>query len=377
MRDGANDPVSESEATLLFGALSEFPALVLAVSGGPDSTALLWLAARWRNSLERAPKLVAVTVDHGLRKESAQEATAVKRLANKLKVEHRTLRWTGAKPKTGIQAAAREARYRLLSVAAHNAKAGHVVTAHTLDDQAETVLFRLLRGSGVSGLAGMSDASRVPVEEGRDLVVLRPLLATPKARLIATLDSAGVAYARDPSNSDPRFARPRLRRDLLPALSREGLTIARLGRLARRVERVDEVLWQAFKAARAALCPEPWPARGSLSVDRRAFTDLPAEIGVRLLTAMIAHVGREGAPELGQLEALHAHLVYPTAGVPPGRVRRTLGGALVTLATSTLTVERAPPRRSGAKPRASGAKPRASGAKAGKSTRKGPFTKAR
>ena len=111
----AKDPVSEIEAAALFFVLTESPAVVLAVSGGPDSTALLWLAARWRDGLVRnRPKLIAVTVDHGLREESAREALAVKRLASKLKVEHRTLRWTGRKPKSGIQEAARMARYRLL-----------------------------------------------------------------------------------------------------------------------------------------------------------------------------------------------------------------------------------------------------------------------
>ncbi|MEA2871782.1 MAG: tRNA(Ile)-lysidine synthase, partial [Hyphomicrobiales bacterium] len=125
------------------------------MSGGPDSTALLWLAARWRAWRKHAPTLIAVTVDHGLRPESAREARAVKRFAHKLDVAHRTLRWSGKKPASGIQQAAREARYRLLAGAARKAGARHILTAHTLDDQAETVLFRLARGSGIAGLRGM------------------------------------------------------------------------------------------------------------------------------------------------------------------------------------------------------------------------------
>ena len=101
------------------------------------------LAARWRDSLDTKPKLVAVTVDHGLRKESRREALAVARLARKLKIAHRTLRWNGRKPATGLQEAARAARYRLLGDAARKAGAAHIVTAHTLDDQAETVLIRM------------------------------------------------------------------------------------------------------------------------------------------------------------------------------------------------------------------------------------------
>ncbi len=294
MRNRADDtPVSEGEAVALFGALAACPALVLAVSGGPDSTALLWLAARWRDRLSNPPKLIAATIDHGLRKESAREARDVAKLARALGVTHRMLRWTGRKPKTGIQEAAREARYRLLSAAARRAKAPCVVTAHTLDDQAETVLFRLARGSGLSGLAGMGAVADVPVAEGRGLWLVRPLLEVTKARLVATLDAAHVSYARDPSNDDPRFTRPRLRA-LMPALDREGLTAQRFARLARRVGRVEDVLLRTVDAAQAVLCPAPWPARGPISVAAKDFLHLPAEIGLRLLARMIAHAGNEG-----------------------------------------------------------------------------------
>src|SRR5205085_1104945 len=178
-------------------------------SGGPDSTALMWLAARWRDDLEKPPKLVAVTIDHGLRKESAREARAVARLAKTLNVEHVTLRWTGRKPKTGIQEAARNARYRLLSEEAHRQNAVYILTAHTQDDQAETVLFRMARGSGVSGLVGMRRLDGLPVTGAKPGHLVRPLLDVPKARLIATLKAAKVSYVVDPSNADPRFARPR------------------------------------------------------------------------------------------------------------------------------------------------------------------------
>src|SRR6185295_5845046 len=102
-RDSAEGPVSEAEAKRLFGALDNFPALILAVSGGPDSTAMMVLAARWRAACENPPKLVAVTVDHGLRPESKREAKAVARLAKQLGIEHRTVRWHGRKPNTGLQ----------------------------------------------------------------------------------------------------------------------------------------------------------------------------------------------------------------------------------------------------------------------------------
>jgi len=362
LRDAAPDkPISEAEAAQLFGALEHFPALILAVSGGPDSTALMWLAARWRDELERPPKLIAVTIDHGLRKESAGEARAVARLAKALNVEHVTLRWSGRKPKTGIQEAARNARYRLLSEEAHRQNAMHILTAHTLDDQAETVLFRMARGSGVSGLVGMRWFDGIPVAGARPANLVRPLLNVPKTRLIATLKAAKVNYSVDPSNSDPRFTRPRLRR-LMPSLAQEGLTAARLGKLAKRAERIEETMFAALNAAQLALCPGPWPEEGPLSVDAEAFVDLPEEIGLRLLSRMIAHVGQQGGAELAQLETLYSELQAVGPNIRTdwdfSPLRRNLAGALVTLSLTRLTVIREPPRRALRKSRKSQRKAR-------------------
>src|SRR5258708_20960434 len=158
-----NAAVSDAEAEALFADIAAEPALVLAISGGPDSTALLYLMARWRAVRQPAPHLLAVSIDHGLRPEARNEAAGVKRLCEKLGVEQRTMRWIGAKPSTGIQEAARVARYRLLCAAAHRAKAHCILTAHTLDDQAETVLFRMARGSGLAGICGM--ARSVPIDK--------------------------------------------------------------------------------------------------------------------------------------------------------------------------------------------------------------------
>ncbi len=227
----AEQAVRDDEARALFFGLENLRGLVIAVSGGPDSTALLVLAARWAKRLKRAPKLVAVTVDHGLRAQAAREAAAVKRLARTLGVTHRTLRWRGKKPKSGLQEAARIARYRLLARAAAAAGCAHILTAHTLDDQAETVLFRLARGSGLVGLAGMAHASPLPLGGAGAIFLVRPLLHIPKARLIATLKAARVPYSEDPGNRDPRFTRARLR-TLMPALAREGLDARGLARLA-------------------------------------------------------------------------------------------------------------------------------------------------
>jgi len=346
MRKASQGPLSETEARALFGAFALAPTLVLAVSGGPDSTALLWLAARLRGDLPR-PKLLAVTIDHGLRKESAREALAVKRLAKRLNVEHRTLRWTGRKPKTGIQEAARNARYRLLVQAARDAGAGHIMTAHTLDDQAETVLFRLIRGSGIDGLAGMISFDAVPVPGEGDIGLLRPLLQVPKARLIATLKAANVPYSVDPSNSNPRFARPRLRK-LMISLAREGLTAERLVKLAARVARATAALTSFQGDVQLALWPGPWSPGDPATIDARAFVQLPQEIAVRLLDQMVRLIGVGSPPELAQVETLYADLAKAGAGLWAGQsdqLRRTLAGAMITLSGENLRVERAPPRR--------------------------------
>jgi tRNA(Ile)-lysidine synthase len=356
--------VSEAEADALFADLAAEPALVLAVSGGPDSTALLYLMARWCAVRRPAPHLVAVSIDHGLRPEAPREAAAVKRLAEKLGVEHRTMRWKGAKPSTGIQEAARVARYRLLRAAAHRAKARCVLTAHTLDDQAETVLFRMARGSGLAGICGM--ARTVPIDnlangfgqpidavhsvrdaEGANrskrVVVVRPLLEVPKGRLIATLQEAGIAYAEDPSNVDPRFARSRLRK-LMPALAEEGLTAQCLVRLARRVRRSE--------AAHEAVVDWAVKRLGLAADTRRVelnsadWKEFPAEIALRLLGRAIGTIGTEGPVEFGKLEGLGEALEAAVEGGVP-RFRRTLAGAMVSLQKNCIVIDQAPARRSG------------------------------
>ncbi len=333
------EAIRDDEANALFLGLENLPTLVLAVSGGPDSTALLVLAARWAKRLKHAPKLVAVTVDHGLRPEARREAQAVKRLARRLGVAHRTLRWTGKKPKSGLQKAARIARYRLLAQAALRERCAHILTAHTLDDQAETVLFRLARGSGVLGLAGMAQTSPLPVGGAGAIFLVRPLLDVPKARLIATLRAARVPYSDDPSNRDPRYARARLR-TLMPALAREGLDARGLARVAARLRRVESTVEFAVDAARDALAPPPWRSGGPIVFDTARFASLPAEVALRLLGRAVAHVGDEGPVRLAKLEALYEALRQARS-----RLRRTLAGAVVTLGIDRLTVERAPPRR--------------------------------
>lgn len=347
MRDHQPQPISLQQARELFAPWADAPAIVLAVSGGPDSVAMMWLAARWRRALKRGPTLHVVTVDHGLRAAAAQEARMVKKLAGELGLPHRTLRWRGDKPSSGVPAAAREARYALLAKAARGAGATHVFTAHTRDDQAETVLMRLSRGSGLTGLCAMA-----PQTERDGIMLARPLLEIAKADLVATLDKASIGFAVDPSNSDPRFTRPRLRR-LMVELAEEGCDAPNLARLAQRLRRADQALQLMAEGAERFLALTGADRRGGW--DAQGFAALPAEIQLRLLLRWLDQVGTEGPAELGKAEALLAELTaaigaasaaVSVAGKPaPARLRRTLAGALVTLERGRLRVEAAPPRR--------------------------------
>jgi tRNA(Ile)-lysidine synthase len=341
VRTADTAPVDTAELSLLFDEFRDAPALLLAVSGGPDSTALMLLAARWRDLRKRAPALIAVTVDHGLRKEAKQEAAAVAKLARKLKVAHRTLRWAGKKPKSGIQQAARMARYRLLAQAAREAGAHHILTAHTRDDQAETVLIRMARGSGITGLGAMARVSALPAGDDGLLKLVRPLLDIPKARLIATLKSAKISFAEDPSNRDPRFTRARVR-PLMHLLEDEGITAARLALLARRLKRADAALEAAVDRAFAEIAQASAPK--GLVFDAVLFAKLPAEVAIRLLGRAVRQIGDEGPVELAKLESL-ADVLAAAQKSGLRRLRRSLAGALVTLSKSLILVERAPPRR--------------------------------
>lgn len=331
--------VTSTEARRLFADWADVPALVLAVSGGPDSTALMFLAAKWRSSLKRGPRLLVVTVDHGLRKEAAAEAKAVASVARALKLEHAILRWRGPKPSTGLPAAAREARYRLLASAAQKAGAKHILTGHTSDDQAETLLMRMSRGSGLAGLGAMQ---RQAVRG--DVVIGRPFLGIAKARLVATLLKAKIGSADDPTNRDLSFTRPRFRQ-LMPLMAREGLDSRNLGRLAQRLSRANAALEAVVGVMERAIGRVG--AGDTIEIDARAFATLPDEIALRLLGRAVSAVGHEGPVELAKLESLLAAVQAPLrADRAGGRVKLTLAGALVACANDCITVEAAPPRRS-------------------------------
>jgi tRNA(Ile)-lysidine synthase len=309
----------------LFAGLKSARGLILAVSGGPDSTALMTLAAAWA---ERPPCLV-VTIDHGLRPEAAGEAAQVLANAAALGLAAEAARAPRWDSEGNLQDWARRARYRCLVAAARTFGADAIVTAHHRDDQAETFLIRLKRGSGVYGLAAMAADTFV---DGVRLV--RPLLDLPREELASVAAASGLPLVDDPSNRDVRFDRTRMRR-LLPVLSENGLGAERLAATASALRRaaealdhyVDALLRDSFVVSRF----------GSIEGETKALTDAPREIGLRALARLArAAGGGEYTPPLDQLEPLIADLA------PPGeaRLKRTLAGALVEAADGRLMFRR-------------------------------------
>ena len=329
----------------MFGPLCDLAArrVALAVSGGSDSTALMVLFAEWLAAGASPAEVVVLTVDHGLRPQSPVEALTVARWAKELGFCHAILPWQGAKPKTGLQAAARGARYRLLAEHMQGAGIKMVMTAHTADDQAETLLMRLARGSGLDGLAAMAPLVplNIPLAPGEGpLLLARPLLNFSKARLAAALTARGRGWLEDDSNSVLVFERARLRAQA-KTLHGLGLTGDSLALSAHRLQRARA----ALDAAVALFCAADADryrieACGSISIDRAALCQLPSELVLRVLSKAIAAAGGSGRPvSLAKLETLAATLATRAASGT-----WTLARASIKAVGGTIMLEREPGR---------------------------------
>ncbi len=311
------EPVTDAEFAALMARLGPFwpvPSVAVAVSGGADSLALVHLVQRW--AMARSGAALALTVDHRLRPESSAEAAQVAEWMAACGVAHATLTWA-APPAGATQAQARAARHHLLESACRDRGIGDLLLGHTMDDQAETVLLRLAKGSGIDGLAGMA-----PLRWRPGLRLLRPLLTVPKARLHATCAAFGQPWIEDPSNLNPRYARARLRRTALTALGAEGLTAERLAETARRAGLARAALDQ-MAIARLDTAAMVFPT-GHVVAERRALLAGPIELALRALVRCLNAVGGTVyPPRRARLDRLHAELA---AG---SKDARTLGGCLI------------------------------------------------
>jgi tRNA(Ile)-lysidine synthase len=291
--------------------------LGVALSGGPDSLALLLLA-----HAALPGRVEAATVDHGLRPESADEATAAAAICAQLGVPHAVLRVTVAEG--NVQAAARTARYAALAQWMADRELAALATAHHADDQAETLLMRLNRGSGVSGLAGVRAFARVP---GSDLPLLRPLLGWRRAELAAIVAASGFAAANDPSNSDPRFDRARLRTALRDA---DWIDVSAVAESAAHLADADAALgWAATREWQERVSPVPM----GLCYRPQA----PRAIALKVIARMVEEL--DGTPPRGSAVArLFASLV---SGQPA-----SIGDLVARSGPDGWTFTRAPARRS-------------------------------
>ncbi|MBX3566592.1 MAG: tRNA lysidine(34) synthetase TilS [Rhizobiaceae bacterium] len=289
--------MSDSFSTFDFAARRS---VLVAASGGSDSTALLLLLKAWLAEHAPRTRLVAATVDHDLRQGSAEEAASVARLAARIGIAHLTLVWQGEKPGAGLPAAAREARYGLLAQAASRIGTDIIATGHTADDQAETVLMRKTRGEG-RGLSGMAPATLLA---GRHWIV-RPLLGERREALRGDLRAAGIGWLDDPTNINPSFERARRRADMREADLAEALETA--ARSARQREALARAAAGLIRSCAAM------PAPGLVRLDRRMLGPSDADAAVHALRVLLAAIG--GTPHLAdaaRVEAVAGKLGAPT-----------------------------------------------------------------
>jgi tRNA(Ile)-lysidine synthase len=307
------EPLRFDEFAASLAALARFepaPFLTVAVSGGPDSLALAILADRWARG--RAGEICALTVDHRLRPESGAETRRLGTWLSARGIRHEVLVWSGEKPKTGIQEAARAARYRLLDSWCREHGCLHLLTGHHRDDQIETHLIRRRARSGADGLAGMS-----AIRELSDCRVLRPLLGIARDRLVAFLQAENQPFIADPSNLDPAFERSRYRQG--EASTEGGAGAADLASVIRalgttRAAREHDA--NALLARRASVHPA-----GFAVLDPSVVSAASHELAARLVSAIATTIGGLSyTPRRERIARLRE--VLATAG-PRGH---TLGG---------------------------------------------------
>lgn len=324
--DSSGGVFQERELASLFANLTHYPRVALAVSGGADSVALMFLVRSWLDLRSSGPQITVLTVDHRLREAAASEAEWVKGKAKWLDFQHETLVWEGEKPRSGLQAEARSARYGLMTDYCRAVTIPAIATAHTSDDQAETFLMRLARGSGLDGLSAMEDISR---RDGID--ILRPLLMISRPRIEAFLTKWDQSWLDDPSNEDERYERVRVRRKLKAAQSL-GLSPAAIALSARRLRRARDALegvTSEFLRAKVSL-----HEAGFAKLRLPELIEIHEDVAIRALARMIAAVGGSSDPlRLWQIEGC-----YRTMRRAPRSA--TLGGCRLIAKNAELTIIR-------------------------------------
>lgn len=315
----------------------------VAVSGGGDSIALMHLLRGWAKANRQAAPVV-LTVDHGLQPGSKSAARDVLRWAKALGLKAHRLVWDAEKPRSDIEAAAREARYRLIAEWCRKRGIATVYAGHTRDDQAETFLLRLARGSGLDGLAAMRAVSSYPVAGYQELRVVRPLITFERQALRDYLTGLGQKWLEDPMNGEQRFGRVRVRK-AMKALGEAGLTPARIAGAASHLERARDALDEVTAAVLQRACRADGEA---VLVESKALIAAPREVGLRALARVLMGVsGQAYRPRFERLERLFDSIAAEALGAG-----KTLHGCRIAPApgskaffgSDTLLVAREKPR---------------------------------
>lgn len=312
-------PDPQARVTLALDRMAgDLPALGVAFSGGGDSTALLHMVRDWA----RGRRIMVATVDHGLRADSAAEAQAAHRTAQALGLNHAILQWRRDLTEGNLMASARDARLRLIAAWARRNDLPAVVLGHTRDDQAETLLMRLMRGAGVDGLAAMREE-----RDAFGLRWLRPMLDVGRAELRDWLAARGIAWIDDPTNDDPSYDRARVRQ----AMQALGMNPATLALSARHIAAARDALAHFSAAATEDVTAE----RGTLILPRGPFRLSPHEVQRRLAVAATRWItGADYPPR-------RAAVTHALAGLAAGN-RITLDGALFDPSGDRIRVIREP-----------------------------------
>jgi len=303
------------------------------------------LVADWLRDSDRPSIGSVLIVDHGLRETSAREAKLVASWAERVGLRAHVLTWRGRKPRANVEEKARHARYTLMGDWCMANNVTQLLVAHTRDDQAETFLLRLGRGSGVDGLSAMSERAPFPLP-GYRVDLIRPLLNTGRKELRDYLKAQGADWLEDPMNAESRFARTRIR-ELLPRLESAGVSVSRIAKAAAHLSRARAAL---DDATAAFLAEHTRPHPQALLVDAQALRSAAREIGLRVLSSCLLRIG--GAPYRPRFERLEP--LYDAVIAPGFEDARTLAGCRVGLApkarqsfgVGTLEIRREGPRSS-------------------------------
>ncbi len=301
-----NNPVQQDQLVQFLDSIGlpdlKQESVAVAVSGGADSMALAYLLHGWG----RYKELYILSVDHGLRAESADEIRLVRKFAKTIGVKFKSFQWLDVKPEKAIQEAARVARYEMMAQFCRTKKIRYLFLAHHGDDQVETFLFRLAKGSGLDGLVAMKP---LQVYDDR-LQLVRPLLTVGHEDLVATCQIAKIDWAEDPSNHSPKYMRGRMRGSK-DVLENEGLSIKRVGQISTRLDRARSFIDQYVENKEKSIVDYKDTKR--IEIIFSALKGEHLEVVIRMIRNAIGHLVPNTAypPRLEDIERLAGRVVQP------------------------------------------------------------------